>query len=541
MCAELSSEQLMKCLIGLKGRAERLEPDQVIESFSSVGPLLPLISTEDHQVIFGRRGTGKTHALRYLYATKSDEGDCAIFVDMRNLGSDNSIYNDHNLAVTERATRLLIDTLVFIQDGILDFAVSSPNADLATLESPLDRLGEAVSQVRVSGEVKVSIKEARSDTSRKKRGLFAKFGLGGNSAGGDFTAEKQNATDYTSVKEVTGAESISIRFPELSASLRDVVNILPAKRFWIILDEWSSVPLELQPFLADMLKRAFFNIPQITVKIGAIEHRTKFLIEPNSDNIVGLEVTADIRSNVRLDDYLLFENNNDASVSFFKEFLYRHIKSYCKEKGLPEPEGADEVYRKSFNQKTSLEEFVKAAEGVPRDALHIISICAQKSLSGLIDIPTVRAAAHRHYQEDKSSQVEGNAVLRDLLQFIVDTAIRKKKTNAFLLEVGVKDHNIDLLFDRRMIHIRQRNVSSRDNPGARYVHYKIDYGCYVDLIATRQMPREQDFFGEKTMEELAEEIEVPMEDDARSYRRSILDLEEFYVANTGEHSPNPGT
>lgn len=45
---ELTTEILMKCLIGLKGRAERLEADQVVESFSTVGPLLDLISTEDH-------------------------------------------------------------------------------------------------------------------------------------------------------------------------------------------------------------------------------------------------------------------------------------------------------------------------------------------------------------------------------------------------------------------------------------------------------------------------------------------------------------
>ena len=59
MSKDFTSELLMKCMIGLKGRAERLEPDQVVESFSVVGPLLPLISTEDHQVIFGRRGTEK--------------------------------------------------------------------------------------------------------------------------------------------------------------------------------------------------------------------------------------------------------------------------------------------------------------------------------------------------------------------------------------------------------------------------------------------------------------------------------------------------
>lgn len=104
----------------------------------------------------------------------------------------------------------------------------------------------------------------------------------------------------------------------------------------------------------------------------------------------------------------------------------------------------------------------------------------------------------------------------------------EKKTNAFLLEAGRKDRFVDASFDRRLVHIRQRNVSSRDNPGARYFHYKIDYGCYVDLIATKQMPNEQDFSDDLNLEDIAEGIEVPSEDDARSYRRSILDIERFY-------------
>ena len=277
-----------------------------------------------------------------------------------------------------------------------------------------------------------------------------------------------------------------------------------------------------------MLKRAALNITQITVKIGAIEHRTKFMVENGAGATIGLELTADIRTNVRLDDYLLFDNNDAASVDFFKEFLFRHVKSYCRENNLPEPYNSEEVYRKTFNQKNSFEEFVKSAEGVPRDALHIASICAQKSLAGLIDVPKVRSSSHRYYQEDKSSQVEENAALRDLLQFIVDNAIRQKRTNAFLLEVSKRDRNVDLLFDRRLVHIRQRNVSSRDNPGARYLHYKIDYGCYVDLIATKQMPQEQNFFKNISIEDIAEGVDVPTENDARSYRRSILDLQEFY-------------
>ena len=132
---------------------------------------------------------------------------------------------------------------------------------------------------------------------------------------------------------------------------------------------------------------------------------------------------------------------------------------------------------------------MKSSEGVPRDALHVASLCAQKAHGKQIDIPNVRSAGHKYYQDDKSSQVDSNPALRDLLQFIVDTSIRKKNTNAFLLEVGKRDVNVDLLFDRRLIHLRQKNVSYRDKPGVRYYHYKIDYGCYVDLVATNSMPK----------------------------------------------------
>jgi Cdc6-like AAA superfamily ATPase len=89
-----------KALIAIRGRAERLDGDQIVESFSSVGPLADLVSSQDHQVILGRRGTGKTHALRFLYAQAYDQEDIGIFVDMLNLGSDTSIYNDQSLSIS---------------------------------------------------------------------------------------------------------------------------------------------------------------------------------------------------------------------------------------------------------------------------------------------------------------------------------------------------------------------------------------------------------------------------------------------------------
>ena len=39
-----------------------------------------------------------------------------------------------------------------------------------------------------------------------------------------------------------------------------------------------------------------------------------------------------------------------------------------------------------------------------------------------------------------------------------------------------------------MLHLLKRNISAHDTPGLRYDVYKIDYGCYVDLLSTAKSP-----------------------------------------------------
>ena len=71
----------------------------------------------------------------------------------------------------------------------------------------------------------------------------------------------------------------------------------------------------------------------------------------------------------------------------------------------------------------------------------------------------------------------------------------------------------------------KRGISAHDQPGIRYDVYKLDFGCYVDLIATVRAPQ-----GLLALDIGADSegafIEVPP-DDYRSIRRAILNLEQF--------------
>ena len=57
----------------------------------------------------------------------------------------------------------------------------------------------------------------------------------------------------------------------------------------------------------------------------------------------------------------------------------------------------------------------------------------------------------------------------------------------------------------------------------------MDYGLFVDLVATDKYPT-----GLLLPENMGDDVDfdVPL-DDARSYRRAILELEEFYDAHPG--------
>jgi hypothetical protein len=147
-------------------------------------------------------------------------------------------------------------------------------------------------------------------------------------------------------------------------------------------------------------------------------------------------------------------------------------------------------------------------------------------MTNQISVNDIRSAARDWYQRDKSNVIRTNQGTADLLNWIIDEVIGHRRARAFLLKSDRRDELIDTLFDARLLHILKRNVSAHDQPGVRYDVYKLDYGCYVDLITTQRAPEGLSPFD--LPENRSGFIDVPP-DDYRSIRRAILDLEGFYA------------
>jgi hypothetical protein len=514
-------------LLKLAKRAETYERRHLIDSFVDIGSLFTLLSNPDNQILFGRRGTGKTHVLAYLSNELARKGSIAVQLDMRTIGSTGGIYSDNRLSISERATRLLVDTLCAIHDRVLSEIVENAEEyDLSKLGPLLDKFVEASTRVVVEGPVHVEESTGTSQcvTDQAKAGVSVKS----SSFGLSMEASDEQVSYISEEKRASreGKERLRVHFSSVGRELEKVINALPNSQLWIILDEWSEIPLDLQPYLADLLRRTVLPIKGVSVKIAAIEQRCRFRIPDPDIGHIGIEIGADAAASINLDEFLVFDNNADLAKRFFRELLYKHLAAIVKETNeLQMPASSSQFINDTFTQRPAFEEFVRAAEGVPRDAINIIGIAAQKALDNQISVPDIRTAARAWYARAKQQAVGTKPNAQDLLSWIIDEVIQHRQAKAFLLATDVQDELIDFLYDARVLHLIKQGVSAQDIPGKRFNVYSLDYGCYVDLINTLREPRGLFEVETQSSEEF---IEVP-QTDFRSIRRAILDIERFYA------------
>jgi hypothetical protein len=233
-------------------------------------------------------------------------------------------------------------------------------------------------------------------------------------------------------------------------------------------------------------------------------------------------MTADIN----LDDFVVYDVDQSKAISFFRSLIFRHYK--VSERAVDEINDPEALISAVFTQFPVFQEFVRAVEGVPRDALNLAATVARIAYGRRISVDDVRRAAREWYQQDKMSATKSNPRLAQLLNYVISEVIENRRTRAFLLQSGGTPAEIDFLYDARLLHILKKSISSNDEPGKRYDAYKIDYGCYVDLITTSKAPQglfpgnDQDTF-----------VHVPP-DDYRSIRRAILRPEDVQSALASE-------
>lgn len=500
-------------LMRVAKRAEKSVPEHLVKSFVDVGPLFATLSSNDNQIIFGRRGTGKTHLLYYLDSNLREQGIVSVTLDMRVVGSSGGFYADRDLPISVRGTRLLSDTLCCIHESLRQIVVADETLmDTGVLEC-LDEFIEQATNIVIHGDTELG----HLSVSGREQSRTAQIGYPGI----ELSEVHSRNLKHEDCIYKKGKEELRIHFSTVVKVLQSIVNKLNGKQLWILIDEWSELPLDLQPYLADLLRRTVLPVKGVTIKFAAIQHRSSFRIHnPENSSYIGIEVGADASSVIDLDDFMVFDNNSDLAKGFFKNLLYKHALALgLKVVDYPT---ADKFINEVFTQYPAFEEFARASEGIPRDAISIVGIAAQKAVDNKLSIALIRESARDSFYRNKHEAIKNMSEILNLLDWIVHEVIKNRQTKGFLLASGVKDELIDYLYDARILHLLKQGISAANVPGKRFNLYAIDYGCYVDLMSTKSAPK-----GLIIDDSAMSFCDVP-KNDYRSIRSSVLHLEDFY-------------
>lgn len=529
------TEDLLRITLGLSKRAESYDTDHLASSFVEIGHLPTLLKNNDSAIIYGRRGTGKTHLLSYLSSQLKNTDICVVSIDMRTIGSSSGLYSDPGINLSERATRLLRDTANAIHEKILE-AYTEPSKLIygATIVESLNKLLDTANSLSIDGAVTREEANLKSTEITNVANIGAKLALNASDFSMSLNDGFKSGANDSHKNTTTGKQSVRINFNGLTSALEQVVRNLPKSRLWILLDEWSEVPIDLQPYLADMLRRGFLSVRGVTAKIAAIEHRTALrLVSEETGQSIGIEVGADVAMSINLDDHMVFENDTNQASAFFAQMIFQHIRAIAKSQNIVfEINKASDLTGQMFTQRDAFYEFVRAAEGVPRDAINILSKCALEANKDKISMSNVRSSARSWYATSKQSDVNSRQRASSLLEWIKSEVIGKRKARGFLLDVNSRDPLIDYLFDSRVLHIIKKGISSKDvlDSGRKFNAWSIDFGCYVELFNTNAAPRGLFEAEENEANSINKFVDVP-HTDYRSLRRAILDLTAFYKAD----------
>ncbi len=531
----ITEPEIQKAINNLSNviRAENIEKSSYLELYAGI-EILNSVNNIKNQIIYGRRGTGKTHLLcalkELLIESFYTEKRLPIYIDIRkilplvSLGLDDKVL--YAILIFQYLIKEIIDCLIENLQFIYNINPFEGNKifekfkekELRTILNNLNLEydGKKISKI---GELELSEEEIRSIASNLNLSLTPEL------SGAISKSIKSNSkTRYVKY----------ISFSDISQYLSLIPEKLRGIRIFCLLDEWSEIPLDVQPYLADLLKRGF--IPsKFTFKIAGITNRT-YLSQRTSYRVLGFEDGGDIFA-YNLDNRYIFEINKVQTRDFYNELLYKHVsifsnvvKTHFFDK---ERNKADKNFINNFFTNHSLSEILIASAGIPRDFMNLFINSYDKFLlnvssnSTRITVNHVRLATIDWYQIDKKNEIEKDANTKILLEKIVnEIIIQKKRTHFIIPEKFSSNRYLQNLIDLRALHLRKRGISHQDIKGVNYNVYSIDYGCYTSLNIYQSSLDSQLLYQISTIEDFREIRRVSLEDEF--FNKFILEIGEAF-------------
>ncbi|MBT3321965.1 MAG: hypothetical protein HN392_06730 [Anaerolineae bacterium] len=415
---------------------------------------LKRLSSQQHQIIFGRRGSGKSCLLIYFKNNKAKKEKIeTIYLNIDEI---------KRLEYPDILIRLLLSIIEELPSKYRWIHKFNPFPDrlkktIKELRSLLDEASES------------KITQNDGDTTGLEGSLTADKAI----LKAKKEKKKERTTEYTKSK----LNKLERHLSDYKSSLQYALKKTRAKSIYFLVDDFYLIPKNKQPDVIDYLHR-LLRSTNFYLKVGTIRHRTKLI--RNENQTIGVELHQDVEE-INLDR--TFENL-ESTTNYLSEML----------DSIAEKVGIEKASEQLFN-RDALQSLVLASGGVPRDFLNIFVEAIDYSLSStnprwLTPTNIWKGAGRLSYRtkinnlrneaSDEVSKLE--RVYRDLVRFCLE----EKKTTAFLVsqaEVQQKPQIHELinqLMDFKLIHVIEPDTSAASGRKGRFEAYTLDFSLFME-------------------------------------------------------------
>lgn len=495
-----------KAAVALSSRAEELQ--NATETFAET-IFLDALKAKQNQIIYGRRGTGKTHLLKRFQEECISEfqefRSVPIFVNGSKLRHQANILIERPIVI---ALSLYVEFIKMLTTELHKFITSQIDPHFwdrltggkkiqtakkaKTIATDLCQLlqkgevrflpvGEASDEVQTLNETVATVTGGITLNLADPRNLGWKLDLG---ARGLKESKKRGIT----LRKIQG--QVILPFSQVATMIQELLALLDGASLFVLFDEWSDVDQrrETQPYLADMIKRTLSSITQMHVKLSCIPVRTLLASPVTADNpiSIGYEEGDDIIADVNLDSVVFIENDLKQFLPFFMILLKKHMGMELDwVKSMKKSKFEKFISGEVFEGFSTFSELCQASAGVPRDFLNLFRHATSIQVSQNADkikLKHIRNAAIKLHESKKISFKPGSPEL-SLLDYLYREIIAKHRTYFFLLPEERFWHPlICMLWAERLIHKMPASYYNID-ANIKYNYYQMDYGKCVDLMA----------------------------------------------------------
>ena len=469
-----------------------------------------------NQVLFGRRGTGKTMLLRKLlrdgHPCNTSSDYIAIMIQAPDFLRSPDVTQKDPPVVRARCyfrefLHQVADKLISICDAILrdedflarlglknrnkrdvligrflslshtlQYGVRLNRLDSATFNEHIEDYGQ---RERAGGhEAQLGI---GTGASASEKGASAGIAMGSAISGWNRGEHAQRQTVVVK-EDFTGDYDFGI--PEIRAKLRDILEMVQTKHVLVLLDEWQALSLDCQAEFAELLNRCFFGIDCVSVKIAAYRHVCQFNNGGARGNFRGLELGQDIAVAGDTD----LPPAEDNTKKFFFDILYRRLlyKEPLLERHYGRPSEFDYggLVRDVFHNTHAAEMLVRGCHGISRDFIKVFNLSTgyldDDVARGKITLDVVNKAHGENSREVQANVHTADDIGGLLFEIVKPHAHRTGAPYFFLPQTNRQwDSLLWELVEKRAIHVVPPDSLP---PGAdvEWRGYEVSYGLFEE-------------------------------------------------------------